>query len=76
MRRKPKKATKAKPGPLRTAIWLDPAGVMGEGPEADRLRERAFPLLAAEPERVPDHGFSGLDLPCDEQVRERFFGEA
>jgi len=38
MRRKPKKATKAKPGPLRTAIWLDPAGVMGEGPEAEAER--------------------------------------
>ena len=47
----------------------------GEGPEADRIRERAFPLLAAEPEREPDHGFSGLDLPADGQVRQRFFGE-
>ena len=46
-----------------------------EGPDADRLRERAFPLLAAEPDRMPDHGFSGLDLPADEQVRRRFFGE-
>jgi 2-polyprenyl-6-methoxyphenol hydroxylase-like FAD-dependent oxidoreductase len=49
---------------------------LGEGPDADRLRARAFPLLAAEPERIPDHGFSGLDLPADEQVRRRFFGEA
>ncbi len=48
---------------------------LGEGAEADRLRERAFPLLAAEPDRFPDHGASGPDLPCDEQVRKRFFGE-
>ena len=46
-----------------------------EGPEADRIRERAFPLLAAQPDREPDHAFSGLDLPADEQVRQRFFGE-
>jgi len=46
----------------------------GEGLEADRLRERVFPLHAAEPERVPDHAFSGLDLPADEEVRRRFFG--
>jgi menaquinone-9 beta-reductase len=48
---------------------------LGEGQEADKLRERAFPMFAAEPDRVPDHGFSGLDLPSDEQVRKRFFGE-
>jgi 2-polyprenyl-6-methoxyphenol hydroxylase-like FAD-dependent oxidoreductase len=47
----------------------------GEGPKADQLRERAFPLLAAQPDRIPDHGFSGLDLPSGEEVRKRFFGE-
>jgi hypothetical protein len=50
------------------APWLASL-FLGEGPEADRLRERALPLLAAEPERVPDHSFSGLDLPSDENVR-------
>ena len=45
------------------------------GSEADRRRKRALPLLASEPARVPDHFFSGLDLPCDEQVRRRLFGE-
>jgi len=60
---------------LRVSGWLFTL-FFDEGPEADRIRERAFPLLAAEPDRVPDHGFSGLDLPCDEQVRKRFFGEA
>jgi len=48
---------------------------LGEGAEADKLRERAFPRFAAEPDRIPDHGFSGLDLPSDEEVRRRFFGE-
>src|SRR5215469_11823253 len=30
-----------------------------QGPEADELRARAMPLLAAEPERFPDHNLSG-----------------
>ncbi len=45
------------------------------GRAARNRRVRAWPLLIAEPERVPDHGFSGPDLPCDEGVRKRFFGE-
>jgi menaquinone-9 beta-reductase len=49
--------------------------MFGEGAEADRLRDRALPLLAAETERMPDHGFSGLDLPSDDKVKRRFFGE-
>jgi len=43
---------------------------------ARKLRVRALPLIAAEPDRVPDHIFSGPDLPCDESVRKRFFCEA
>ena len=46
-----------------------------EGAEAVRLREHAFPLLAAEPDRMPDQAFSGLDLPSDQKVRMRFFGQ-
>ncbi|MBV8359583.1 MAG: FAD-dependent monooxygenase [Deltaproteobacteria bacterium] len=46
-----------------------------QGPEADKSRARAMPLLAAEPERIPDHNFSGPDLPCDDAIRRRFFGE-
>ena len=45
------------------------------GTEADRQRMRALPLLMQEPDRFPDHGFSGPDLPADDQVRQRFFGE-
>jgi 2-polyprenyl-6-methoxyphenol hydroxylase-like FAD-dependent oxidoreductase len=48
---------------------------LARGPEADSRRERAFPLMMTEPNRVPDHLVSGPDLPCDDQVRQRFFGE-
>lgn len=47
------------------------------GPEADARRARALPLVAAEPDRVPDAFMSGPDLaPVDEMSRRRFFGEA
>ncbi len=45
------------------------------GPEADERRARALPLIAMEPNRYPDHHFSGPDLPCDERVRRRLYGE-
>ena len=45
------------------------------GPFNDELRARALPLIAADLTRIPDHGFSGPDLPFDESVRRRFFGE-
>jgi menaquinone-9 beta-reductase len=44
-------------------------------PEAAALRTRAMPLIAEDPTRVPDHIFSGPNLPLNEQVRARFFGE-
>jgi menaquinone-9 beta-reductase len=44
-------------------------------PEAAALRARAMPLIAEDPTRVPDHIFSGPDMPLNEQVRARFFGE-
>ena len=53
---------------LRT-LFQDPS------PEAAALRARAMPLIAEDPTRVPDHIFSGPDLPLNEQVRARFFGE-
>jgi 2-polyprenyl-6-methoxyphenol hydroxylase-like FAD-dependent oxidoreductase len=49
--------------------------MFGQGPEADVRRARAFTLIAQEPDRMPDHLFSGPDVPCDESVRRRFFGE-
>ena len=45
------------------------------GPEADARRERALPLIAADQTRIPDFLLSGPDLPLDESVRRRFFGE-
>ena len=55
-------------GWLRT-LFQDPS------PEAAALRKRTMPLIAGDPTRVPDHIFSGPDLPLNEQVRARFFGE-
>jgi len=55
-------------GWLRT-VFQDPSA------EAAALRARAMPLIAKDPTRVPDHIFSGPDLPLNEQVRARFFGE-
>ena len=55
-------------GWLRT-LFQDPA------PEAQALRQRAMPKIAEDLTRVPDHLFGGPDLPADETVRARFFGE-
>jgi 2-polyprenyl-6-methoxyphenol hydroxylase-like FAD-dependent oxidoreductase len=45
------------------------------GPAADARRARAFPLIAQEPERVPDGLVSGPEVPLGEAVKRRFFGE-
>jgi menaquinone-9 beta-reductase len=45
------------------------------GTEADQRRERALPLLAAERDRAPRHFIGGPELPFDDNVRKRFFGE-
>jgi 2-polyprenyl-6-methoxyphenol hydroxylase-like FAD-dependent oxidoreductase len=44
-------------------------------PDSAAMRTRALPLIAEDPTRVPDHIMSGPDLPLDEQVRARLFGE-
>ena len=47
------------------------------GPDADARRARALPLIADEPERVPDAFMSGPDfVSADDAARRRFFGEA
>jgi 2-polyprenyl-6-methoxyphenol hydroxylase-like FAD-dependent oxidoreductase len=46
-----------------------------QGPEADRRRALAMPLIAEDPTRIPDHIMSGPELPLDDNVRARFFGE-
>ena len=48
---------------------------MDVGPEADERRSRALPLIAADQTRLPDIQFGGPDLPADDAVRRRFFGE-
>jgi menaquinone-9 beta-reductase len=55
-------------GWLRT-LFQDPS------PEASAIRQKAMPLIAQDPTRVPDHLFSGPDLPVNEDVRARLFGE-
>ncbi len=47
----------------------------GKGPEADARRARALPLIAMEPDRMPDDLSSGPELYCTQTVRRRFFGE-
>jgi menaquinone-9 beta-reductase len=46
-----------------------------QGPEADARRARALPLMGQDPMRMPDHLFSGPDLPFHETMRARLFGE-
>jgi menaquinone-9 beta-reductase len=55
-------------GWLRT-LFQDPS------PAAAGIRERAMPLVGQDPTRVPDHLFSGPDLPVNDGVRARLFGE-
>ena len=54
--------------------WMS-AMYLGMGPEADARRARAMPMIGADPTRQPDALFVGPDLPIDEAVRKRFFGE-
>jgi 2-polyprenyl-6-methoxyphenol hydroxylase-like FAD-dependent oxidoreductase len=49
---------------------------MEQSPAAEAQRLKALPLIAEDPTRVPDHLFSGPELPADDAVRARFFGEA
>ena len=46
------------------------------GPEADAIRQRAFPLIAQDGTRIPDTMQSGPEhAPATEEARRRFFGE-
>jgi 2-polyprenyl-6-methoxyphenol hydroxylase-like FAD-dependent oxidoreductase len=47
-----------------------------QSPEAALRRQRALPLIAEDLTRVPDHIFSGPEMPLDDSVRSRFFGES
>jgi 2-polyprenyl-6-methoxyphenol hydroxylase-like FAD-dependent oxidoreductase len=48
---------------------------MKTGPDADARRARALPLIAADPTRQPDTGYSGPDHPINEAMKKRFFAE-
>ncbi len=54
--------------------WMT-AMYLATGPDADARRARAMPLIGQDPSRQPDSLFVGPDLPVDEAVRKRFFGE-
>jgi hypothetical protein len=45
------------------------------GAQADERRARAMPLIERDMSRIPDYMLSGPDLPVDDTVRARFFGE-
>ncbi len=45
------------------------------GDQAGARRAKAIPLMMEDPSRFPDHLYSGPELPLDEGVRRRFFGE-
>jgi hypothetical protein len=62
-------------GAMRTVTrWLTQLN-FEPGSTADARRARALPLIAREPNRMPDHLNSGPDLPVNESVRRRYFGE-
>jgi menaquinone-9 beta-reductase len=45
------------------------------GPEAEARRARALPVIAQDATRIPDVLISGPEVPVNETVRRRFFGE-
>ena len=54
--------------------WMT-AMYLTTGPDADARRARPMSLIGQDPSRQPDVLFAGPDLPVDEAVRKRFFGE-
>lgn len=46
-----------------------------QGSLGNERRAKVLPLFMQDPTRVPDHIFSGPELPVNETVRRRFFGE-
>ncbi|HKB09759.1 MAG TPA: FAD-dependent monooxygenase [Vicinamibacterales bacterium] len=48
---------------------------LATGPAADERRDRALIAAAQDPTRMPDHQFSGPDLPCDAHTYARLFGD-
>jgi menaquinone-9 beta-reductase len=48
----------------------------GISAEAETRRNKALPLINDDPSRVPDYIFSGPELPLNEDMKARLFGEA
>jgi len=58
----------------RTDCWM--AELFLEiGSEADARRARAMPLIAQDPDRIPDVATIGPEAPSNDEVRRRLFGE-
>jgi 2-polyprenyl-6-methoxyphenol hydroxylase-like FAD-dependent oxidoreductase len=62
-------------GALHTATSWFGKLFLESGPEAEARRAKALPLIAQDGTRMIDHVVSGPELPLDERVRRRFFGE-
>jgi len=58
----------------RVDNWLTEL-LLTPGPQAAARRDRAFGRIAEDPNRFPDHLFSGPDQSADDYVRTRLFGE-
>jgi len=64
-------------GGTPTSEWVQsPTREVNKAPEADARRRNALPRIAEDLSRVPDHLFSGPEMPLDDTVRARFFGES
>jgi 2-polyprenyl-6-methoxyphenol hydroxylase-like FAD-dependent oxidoreductase len=62
---------------VRTAAGWFRAVFQEQTPEAAARRQLALPLIGQDMTRIPNHLFSsGPELPLDETVRARFFGES
>jgi menaquinone-9 beta-reductase len=60
---------------IRTVCGWTRSLFQEQGSDASARRQRAMPKIAEDLTRVPDHLFSGPELPLDDNVRARFFGE-
>jgi menaquinone-9 beta-reductase len=62
-------------GVIREATYLFGCMFYESGPVAEARRAKALPLIAEDPTRAPDHLFSGPDLPLNDSIKRRFFGD-
>jgi menaquinone-9 beta-reductase len=60
---------------LRTVGCMLRSVFQERGPAADARRQKALPKITEDLTRVPDHLFGGPELPLDETVKARFYGD-